>query len=77
MTPRSNLDKLPVAQLFKNFPKFHENPKVHCRDHKSPSLFPIPNETNLQPHIVYKIQFNIILTSTPMFSKWALSFRFP
>ena len=52
--------------------------KVHCHIHKSPPIVPILSK--ISPFIYpndFKINFNIILPSTPRSSKWSASLRFP
>jgi len=56
------------------------NSEIHYRIHISPPLIPIPiNMIVMHPILVcsFKNYFNIILPSTPMFTKWPLSLRFP
>ena len=74
------LEQAPVPQLVNTFPAFYGTPKAHFRIHNRPPILPILNHIN-QVHVlsshVFKSHFNIILPSTPRFSKCSLSFRFP
>ena len=40
-------------------------------------LYPEPARSNKCPHVFLKKHLNIILSSTPGFSKWSLSLKFP
>jgi hypothetical protein len=48
------------------------NPKVHYRVYNSPPLVPILS--HILTNYFFNIQHNIILPSTPRYSKWSLSF---
>jgi len=56
------------------------NPKFHHRFHNSPPPVPMLSWTNIftspSSHF-FKIHFNIIVSSTPSFSKWSLSLHAP
>ena len=73
------LEKLTGSHLVKKFPSFYGNRRLftaftevrHLSLSWARSIQPIP------PSCFLKIHLNIILTSTPGFSKWAVSPRFP
>jgi hypothetical protein len=54
-------------------------PNVHYRTNYSPGLVPISHQTNQANNMIsyfYKINFNIIFTSTPTHSKCTIPFTF-
>ena len=69
------LEQVPVPQLVNTFPAFYGMPGAHFRIHNRPLILPNLNHIN-QVHVlsshVFKTHFNIILPSTPRFSKWSL-----
>jgi len=81
LTPSSRvlLEKLTTSQLVKEFPHFME-PKGSIPHLQVPTicLYPEPDQSSPCPHLpLSEDNFNIIVTSTPEYSKWSLSIRFP
>jgi hypothetical protein len=80
LTPRCRIlfEKLIVTQLFKKYPSFLWNPKVHYRVHTSPSLEPLLSQPNpvrpIDPYLP-KVHLNVILSSTPWSFQWSLAFE--
>jgi hypothetical protein len=74
------LEQVLIPQAVNIFPAFYGTLKAHFRIHNRPPSLPTLNHIN-QVHAFssdfFKSHFNIILISTPRFSKWSLSFRFP
>ena len=54
-------------------------PKGSVPCSQQPATRPNPewDQSSTRAHIQFKIQFNTILSSTPVSSKWSLSFEFP
>ena len=82
LTPwcRVLLEKLTSLQLFKKFPAFLWNQKVHYRNHKRPPPVPIlgqPNPVQIPTSHLLEIHPNIIHPSTPRSPQWSLPSGFP
>ena len=61
-------------------PRISRNPKVHYRTHKRPppvSILSKPNPVHIPTSHLLEIHPNIIHPSTPRFSQWSPSLRFP
>jgi hypothetical protein len=72
--------KLIVTQLFKKYPTFLRNPKVHYHIHTSPPMNPILSQLNpVCPIDSYlpKARLNVILLPTPWSSQWSLTLGTP
>jgi hypothetical protein len=73
------IEKIIVRSSSQEIPLLLRNPKIHYRIHKSLSQVHIQNQINpihtLQTYF-HKIDFSIILPSTPRSSEWSLPFRF-
>ena len=47
---------------------------------QKPAIFPNPDPDQCNPQTIsyfFKVQFNIVIQSTPRTTKWSLSLRFP
>ena len=82
LTPwcRVLLEKLTGLQLFKKFPTFLWNPKVHYHTHKRPPPVPVlgqPNPVHIPTSHLLEFHPNIIHPSTPRSRQWSLSLWFP
>jgi hypothetical protein len=74
------LKKLIVTQLFKKYPTFLWNPKVHYRVHTRPPVDPILSQLNpVRPIIscLPKVHLNVILPPTLRSYQWSLAFGPP
>ena len=77
-SPSSQVNRFSASQ---NIPRNFWNPKTHHRMYNSPPSVPILSQIHLvhvpPPFQFLNIHINIILSSTPWSSMWALSLRFP
>jgi hypothetical protein len=76
-SPSSEANRFSASQ---QIPCILWNPKVHNRIHKCPPPVPLLSQIDSVPASIsyfLKIHLNIILRSTPGYSKWSISVRFP
>jgi hypothetical protein len=77
-TERNSSCEADSSSASQEIPRSLWNPKFHNRIHNSPPHVPILNQiysVHTFPFHFNEDPFNIILSSTPMFSKWSLYLR--